>query len=633
LIAPEPHPEESERLQRLRELGVLDTAPEAAFDRVTQLATKLFDVPIALVSLIDANRQWFKSRQGLDATETPRNISFCGHAVALGDLLVIEDAALDPRFADNPLVTGPPYIRFYAGAPLHSDDGLPLGTLCIIDRKPRTFGPEERELLLNVAPLAESELRRRRVLDTVARHLGHDRQLRTILWLLPDAAFACNGAGVIVTANPAARQLFGSRLRDMLGKPAESLFADAADHATETTHGSGKIRQCRRGDGSIFPGRVKWRQFQVEGADLAIFTVRDVSEWLDRERRLAEQAKLLDMASDAVIVTDSRNVIMSWNTGAERMYGFTREEAVGRDMGELVAVEDGSSREERFAQVLQGSGYWQGDLVHHRADGSRLTVFSRWSASRDALDGVRVLKINTDITERREVERMKDEFIAVVNHELRTPLTAILGSLELLLEYPPGEMGPEPRELIEMSHRSTARLSRLVNDVLDIEKIASGKMTYRREEVGVAEIVRDSVDCVRGELERYGVRVECKGLSEDATVRVMADRDRLVQVITNLLSNAVKFSPRGETVTLDTGMRAGRVRISVADRGPGIPEEFAERIFQRFAQAETPMSRTKQGTGLGLAICKGIMTAMGGDIGYESVVGRGATFHIELPAA
>jgi diguanylate cyclase (GGDEF)-like protein len=155
---PENPVNEKQRLQALRSTELLDTAPEERFDRLTRMAKRVFGVSIALVSLVDENRQWFKSKVGLDASETGRDISFCGHAILGNDIFVIEDALKDERFADNPLVTGPPHIRFYAGVPLRYLDGNKLGTLCIIDQKPRTLDQEDCGVLRDLAEMAESEL-------------------------------------------------------------------------------------------------------------------------------------------------------------------------------------------------------------------------------------------------------------------------------------------------------------------------------------------------------------------------------------------------------------------------------------------------------------------------------------------
>ncbi len=158
MLKPENPADEAARIDTLRALNILDTAPEERFDRLTRLARRLFGVPIALVSLVDSNRQWFKSCTGLDASETPRDISFCGHAIHGDDIFLISDASMDERFKDNPLVTGEPHIRFYAGCPLSVANGSKLGTLCVIDRDPREFSEEDLELLHDLARMAEQEL-------------------------------------------------------------------------------------------------------------------------------------------------------------------------------------------------------------------------------------------------------------------------------------------------------------------------------------------------------------------------------------------------------------------------------------------------------------------------------------------
>ena len=143
--------DERTRLETLRSLKLLDTSPSERFDRLTRIARRMFGVPVSLVSLVDDNRQWFKSRQGLDATETPRDISFCGHAILGDDIFIVPDATKDNRFVDNPLVTDDPNIRFYAGVPLVVSNGSKIGTLCIIDEKPREFSEEDLELLRDLA--------------------------------------------------------------------------------------------------------------------------------------------------------------------------------------------------------------------------------------------------------------------------------------------------------------------------------------------------------------------------------------------------------------------------------------------------------------------------------------------------
>lgn len=185
-----PVPEnEAARLEALHDYRVLDTAPERAFDDITKLVSFICQTPVALVSLVDRERQWFKSKVGLQATETPRDHAFCAHALAEGKLLVVEDATADERFASNPLVTGEPYVRFYAGAPLLTPDGHALGTLCVIDHEPRTLSPEQVSALEALARVVVDQLELRRVSHDLAAAAAN---LKTLSGLLPICAY-CKG--------------------------------------------------------------------------------------------------------------------------------------------------------------------------------------------------------------------------------------------------------------------------------------------------------------------------------------------------------------------------------------------------------------------------------------------------------
>jgi PAS domain S-box-containing protein len=235
-----------------------------------------------------------------------------------------------------------------------------------------------------------------------------------------------------------------------------------------------------------------------------------------------------------------------------------------------------------------------------------------------------------EITERKRLEQLKRELVSTVSHELRTPLTSIVGALGLVHGGVTGELPPQAKRMCAIAHRNAERLVALVNDLLDLDRLASGQMPFTLGPVALHPLIEEGIGALQPYAERYGVRLT---VQLDATgTEVHADPDRLVQVLSNLVSNAVKFSPPGETVTIAVSTHAGVARVAVSDRGPGIPEAFRARIFEKFAQADTSESRAKGGTGLGLSICKAIMDRLGGRIGFESEVGRGTTFWLELPA-
>lgn len=241
-----------------------------------------------------------------------------------------------------------------------------------------------------------------------------------------------------------------------------------------------------------------------------------------------------------------------------------------------------------------------------------------------------LIMFSEDITERKKMEVMKDEFVSTVNHELRTPLTSIKGSLGLLKMKAEKTLDANGRRLLELSYENCNHLSHLVNDILDIEKIAAGKMDYHIEVVELNELVEEIVDRNQSFARKYKVKFVIKPGGEKMWCRV--DRARFSQALVNLLSNAAKFSPSGAIVTVSVELAGDDgVRISVADTGPGIPKEFQSKIFGRFAQADSSSTRAKTGTGLGLSITKSIVEAFGGQIGFESDEGNGSVFYFILP--
>jgi signal transduction histidine kinase len=228
----------------------------------------------------------------------------------------------------------------------------------------------------------------------------------------------------------------------------------------------------------------------------------------------------------------------------------------------------------------------------------------------------------------REVDRLKSEFITTVSHELRTPLTSVRGSLGLLAGGVAGPLSGRAGQLIGIAMDNCERLVRLVNDILDSEKILAGKMPMKLEILDLAELTARALRESEGYASTHGVKLVMQ--DEARSARVSADRDRLLQVLVNLLSNACKYSPRGGSVEVRLERVGPGVRVSVADRGPGVPPEFQPRLFQRFSQLDSVDSRRKGGSGLGLSICRGIVERLGGHLGYRPREGGGSVFFFEL---
>jgi signal transduction histidine kinase len=232
-------------------------------------------------------------------------------------------------------------------------------------------------------------------------------------------------------------------------------------------------------------------------------------------------------------------------------------------------------------------------------------------------------------TERNRLEGLKDEFVSTVSHELRTPLTSISGSLGLLIGNAAGNLPDPVARLVSIAHTNSQRLVRLVNDILDIEKMEAGQIVFNFGRVDARALVEHAIEANRGLAEAYGVRIRLEDACAVADVR--ADSDRLAQVVTNLLSNAIKFSPAQDEVVVAIKKGTDFVRISVRDHGPGISVDFKPHIFERFAQADATNARRKGGTGLGLSIVKQIVDRLGGEVGFDDALGGGTIFYVELP--
>lgn len=235
-----------------------------------------------------------------------------------------------------------------------------------------------------------------------------------------------------------------------------------------------------------------------------------------------------------------------------------------------------------------------------------------------------------DITERKRLALLKDQFVSTVSHELRTPLTSIRGALGLILGHAVGEPPPKMLNMLQIANQNSQRLLRIINDILDLQKIEANQLEYHFQTVDVAQLLQNAVDELASYASAHQVSFQLAVTATDCTL--MADPDRLMQVIANLLSNAAKFSPANSVVLLHLEQpTADQLRLSVTDQGPGIPESFKARIFQPFSQSDAADNRARGGTGLGLTISKAIVDKHGGHIRYESAVGEGSRFIVELP--
>lgn len=364
-----------------------------------------------------------------------------------------------------------------------------------------------------------------------------------------------------------------------------------------------------------------------------VFTAREMTSELRRSR---EQFRAItETAYDAIISTDVNGAILYSNPAASSVFGLSADKLVGMPITALLP-ERGGLKQEPGLPALMKDGRLAAvsatfEALGLRADDSEFPLqisVSNWKAE----DEIYFTLLIRDISERKRIDRLKDEFVSTVSHELRTPLTAIRGALGLLSAAEKNNVPiPQGADLLGIACQNTERLVHLVNDILDLEKLESGRLVLELQQVSLPELLKQAIKENQPYAMPHDVALVLAEPIPD--VSLQADTSRLMQVLANFISNAIKFSKTGATVTVSAVLKDDRVRVSVTDTGIGVPEEFRGQLFMRFTQADATDSRRKGGSGLGLSISKSIIDLHKGVIGYDTEVGKGSCFYFELAVA
>ena len=392
--------------------------------------------------------------------------------------------------------------------------------------------------------------------------------------------------------------------------------------------------------------RLMWIIVLIAGGILSVLTLgfsylllngrnRAVAFAEDMNRSLIESEsqrdQMFELSQDLIITARQDGRFAFVSGAAKSILGREPTTMMGAPFLDFIHPDDRDRVAKVAESIFNGSAVNSFEARFIREDGS--AAWMEWNALLLPEPSRLIFAVGRDITERREIDRMKDEFISVASHELRTPVTSIKGFVELLVDEQTGPLNQEQRRFLEAVNRNTVRLERLVNDLLDISRLDTGTISLDRAAFGLMEVVQQVIAEMNSEIDAKGLEIHTKDMAPE--IDIYADRSRTIQVLANLLSNAVKYSPDGSSVDIEvTSLTDGNfVQVDIRDRGPGIDDMDQEKLFRKFFRADNSTTRSTAGTGLGLAIAKALVELQGGQIWVESQTGEGSTFSFTLPRA
>lgn len=649
-------PNERERVAKLRGLRVLDSEAESLFDGITKIASDVCGCPIAYLSLIDADRQWFKSHTGFSKAETPRDSSICSETILGNSLFIIPDLSKEPRFSKNPLVQRAPKARFYAGAPLITKDNFVIGTLCVLHTKPLTLTEAQERALETLALQATRHIEMRSELalfQAKVSALGEsERRFRAIADASPMLLWISDEAGNRTFFNQAWCEFTGLSREDSI-----------ADHWMKTIHPDDRDVYNRKWS-EVSSQRLRFQQeFRLRHASgtyrwvleqaMPMFSSSGrlegyVSSCVDLSSRFADELQyqnnearfraISEAAPLGIFVTDSDGNYIYTNVQFQRISGQRAEESLGSGWLKAIPEED---RERVAASWYAATKTAQPFEEIHRfikPDGEIAWASVKAAAinSTDTVSGW--VGTVEDITARRQADaelvaakqsaeaamHAKGQFLANMSHEIRTPLTAIIGFAEALRDE--RKQNAEELHCLDVILNNGKHLLEVINGILDLSKIDAGALTIEQTHFNLVELVED----VRM---MFAPRIAEKAISFSVNYEwplpsdICSDTLRLKQVLINLLSNAIKFTEHGWIeLRVMYDERRGAVRFVVSDSGIGIDPSQLRNLFQPFSQANESITRQYGGTGLGLNISSHLVHALGGEIFVSSEQGKGTTF-------
>lgn len=650
-------PNESNRVLALDSYQLLDTLPEEEFDEIAKLAASLCQAPIALVSLVDSRRQWFKAKVGLDICETGRNVAFCTHAMAAGgkEPLIIPDTRHDVRFHDNPLVTGSPKIVFYAGIPLVNEAGYVLGSLCVIDQQPRSLNRQQIDGLKILAGMILQKMEARK--EKLAFRNGENSQAQEFR-LLPQAANASSDPLYIVDPaslkfldfnEPALEQL-GYSKKELLekgllaltpGLKREELHAVLQKVIKEKKKGYLLKTRHQKKEGERFPVEILL-SYSEEQAGLVMAAVRYVAAKKEAEQKLMEKkAALINGEQELKALMESAPLLMVKTNGLLQIAYANDPEAnaVGESVLSLFPAKVRETTEQQLRKAMLS-----GQLVNfqfEQEDTARRMWYNVQVKRINHLEGSgSLLLLIEDVTQARELELEKDQLLQelrvrvnalqqynyIVSHNLRGPVANILGLVNLLQNMPEHLSEEEKSLYLRKLYEATFKMDSIIQDLTHMLAIRSPK-EEKKDAIDFREMIAGTISSLQTFIDE--AQADIQVWVDPQLGSFTSIRSYVQSILYNLISNAIKYRAlnRRLQVSVKVNRQAGKLVLEVADNGQGINlQKYGQQLFGLYKRFNLYV----EGKGLGLHMTKAQVDALGGTIAVSSIEGRGATFTVNF---
>lgn len=577
------------RIEALKRYKILDTPPEGAFDNVARLATQIFNVPISLISLVDAEEVFFKANIGMgNARKTSRGISLCSLAVLQPAVTVFENAPEEPCLLTNPNVAGSFGLKFYAGAPLTTHDGFLIGTLCIIDKTPRLFNEESRQILQSLAKI---------VMDEIELRLSAIEEVEKQQSVAAEAA-TINEELVTTNEELSTSQKEVTALNEELAAINEKTSA-----ANEELVATNEELKAMQDDLLLANARLATSQ---ELKNLAI-----------------EQAKLgiwyIDAETRAFVPSERLKQFFGYFANEEMSYEAAVNQ-IREDYRKMVTTEVDEA-------IATGKPYdLEYPIIQHRTKKLRWVratgKLNTAEKGRDAhFSGTMI-----DITEQKENDQRKNDFIGMVSHELKTPLTSLNAYVQMLQAKAQKNEDNFTVGALSKAKKQVDKMTIMINGFLNVSRLESGKIHIDKQRFDMKELVKEAEEEVLATINSHNII-----FAPVVTTFVNADRDKIGNVINNFITNAVKYSPLGSTIKVACITVDGDAQVSVSDEGSGITPADIDKLFERYYRVENKHTQSISGFGIGLYLCSEIIQRHAGKIGVESELGKGSIFYFSIP--